>query len=239
MRLLGLALIATLLAACGSNSTGNKSKPVSSVLSVASAKTQAAASVAASASAPVTVTAAAVATATAATAVATPDAQALYTKLLTSNLPASLLPEGFSNPKTGQSVLIDADKRHHGVGSVEIDLSGPDPQDALVLTVYATASDAAARFKEPPQIAAGEKLTSDTAAPGFSQPSLLTSGSVTGKNALGTTVTNGFTGCYVLVGDVIVAGANTSTDNDSSGNVPAAIALAKAGIQYLQSLEAQ
>ena len=165
--------------------------------------------------------------------------QDLLAAVLNGSPPSSLLPQGFSAPMATQAPLTDVETKHNALGKVVIALSGHDTQDEIGITVYPSAADAAARWKEPLTVDPSEVVASNTTPPGFTQPALLLGGTVTSKDALGQTQKAGFTSCFVLVGNVEVAAATVSTANAASGNVPATLALAHAGIAYLTNLATQ
>ena len=63
----------------------------------------------------------------------------------------------------------------------------------------------------------------------ISEPSILLTGSITGKNNAGKTVINGVTGAAAQRGTVIVAAASVSATKTTSGDLTSAVALLKEG----------
>ncbi|MBN9493621.1 hypothetical protein J0H33_09785 [bacterium] len=143
-----------------------------------------------------------------------------------------------SNAKVGDSQPSDRDRQNHAVGSVEVDLDGPDPGDAIGYTIFPSEKDAASAWDGgKPHPDSDTKITSTQVPSGIGYPAVEANGSIKGKNAFGQQVSNGGSVCAAIVGQVVVQGATISTDNADSGNVPAACALLKAGIAHLQTTE--
>jgi hypothetical protein len=131
-----------------------------------------------------------------------------------------------------------AARGHHVVGEVQVAVGGPDLLDEIFYAVFASPRDARADMGSP-TIVSGAHARVVGKVPGYRLPSVWTTGSVTGKNAFGKTVTNGVTGMVVQEGSVLVAAATASGDSSESGNVPATLALLKSGIRHLQRIEAR
>lgn len=159
----------------------------------------------------------------------------LYTALLTTSYPDSQLPTGFSTAKVSVA-KPDKAKKHHVVGEVEVDINGPDVYDLVIYAVFPNPADARADLVDAKPSPNAHRVG---AVPGFRLPSVWDSGSVTGTNSFGKTVTDGLTGMFVVDGSVIIGAVTTSADNETSGNVPAALALLKSGIRHLQRIESR
>lgn len=174
--------------------------------------------------------AAALTASAAATAALTPNA--LYTKILTSTLPTSALPAGFSGAKTTYQPMSARGRAHHEIGEVAFVIDGPDPNDTLSFEVFPNAADALGALHAvvmPP----GDHVIGTV--PGFPN-SVLVTGSITGKNLLGKTVTDGLTDVLVIDGNVGVQIITDST-NPGSGDISAALALLHTGVKYLTAVE--
>lgn len=162
--------------------------------------------------------------------------RALYNALLTRPFPNAQLPTGFANAKVGLLKPGDTGRKHHVVGEVQIDVDGADALDEIVYLVFPTAADARADInsaldKEFHIVPGG--------VPGYtSLPSHVWAGAITGKNAFGQKVTNGITSMVVVTDNVVVASITASADNTARGNVPAALALLRAGMRHLRATRA-
>ncbi len=170
----------------------------------------------------------------AATASASP--KSLYTALLTTAYPDSQLPSGFSSAKVSLEQPSSKAKGHHVVGEVGVAVDGPDPDDAIFYAVFPNPSDARADLsgaKPPGSVHVQGKV------PGYKLPSIWFTGSITGKNAFGKTVTNGITVLAVADGSVLVGVVTDSADTIDSGNVPAALALLKSARRHLHAVQAR
>jgi hypothetical protein len=172
---------------------------------------------------------------TAASSAAPATPQKLYTRLLTSSYPDSQLPDGFSSAKVGLMQPSDRARKYHVVGEVEVGVDGPDVGDAIVYYVFPAAADARGDLAHP-SLSGDFRVIGKV--PGYSVPSVMAAGSVTGNNAFGKKVTNGITGLFVLRGNVIVGAVTASGDHTDSGNVPAALALLRSALKHLQAVTA-
>jgi hypothetical protein len=162
-------------------------------------------------------------------ALASRSPQRLYTKLVTTAYPDSQLPSGFFSAKVSIGSPSDNAKNYHVVGDVEVAVDGPDPNDGIIYEVFPTAADARGLLAHPKQ----DKHTRVVGkVPGYSRSVWMT-GSITGKNAFGNTITNGFTLVAVAQGNVLVEAFSDSADNENSGNTPAALALLKSALRHL------
>jgi hypothetical protein len=94
-------------------------------------------------------------------------------------------------------------------------VDGPDPADVIVYYVFPTAADARNDLAHP-SLSGGDFHVIGKVA-GYSIPSEMAAGSISGKNAFGKDVTNGVTGAFVAKGNVIVGGVTVSVDNAESG----------------------
>jgi hypothetical protein len=157
---------------------------------------------------------------------------ALYRALLTTSFPDSQLPSGYFSAKVSLSEPSKNAKRYHAVGEVEVDVDGPDPNDAIVYYVFRNPTNAWGDFTHP-TATAGTKTKLIGRVPGYKLPSQWYVGTITGKNAFGKTVTNGVTAMFVKDKNVIVGGVTTSVDNSDSGNTPAALQLLKSAFKHL------
>jgi hypothetical protein len=164
--------------------------------------------------------------------------QALYTALLTKAYANSELPTGFSSAKVSLSNPSSQAKTYHIVGEVTVAVHGPDPDDGLVFYVFRDAAGARADLAHP-NLSGGTKVHIVGKVPGYTLPSVFVTGSITGKNALGKTITNGVTGVFVATGNVIAGAFTDSADNTDSGNVPAALSLLKSGLNHLKAITAR
>lgn len=174
----------------------------------------------------------AVASSAAATLASSP--QALYTALLTKPFPDSQLPSGFSSARVTMQTPSSGARRYHPVGEVAIAVDGPDPNDGLSYSIFTSRTNALGDLSHP-TFGSGEKLRIvPGGVPGFSKlAGHMWMGSVTGKNALGKTITDGVTLVAVVQGSVLVDAFTDSADNATSGNVPAALQLLHAALRHL------
>lgn len=163
------------------------------------------------------------------TASASLSPQRLYTKLVTTAYPDSQLPKGFFSAKVSMGSPSDNAKKYHVVGEVEVAVDGPDPDDGVIYEVFPNAADARGLLAHP-KLDGHVKLVGKV--PGYSRSVWMT-GSITGKNALGKTITNGVTLLAVAKGNVLVEAFTDSADNENSGNTPAALALLKSALRHL------
>lgn len=155
--------------------------------------------------------------------------QRLYTKLVTTAYPDSQLSSGFFSAKVSIGSPSDNAKKYHVVGEVDVAVDGPDPDDGIIYEVVPTAADARGLLAHPKP----DKHTKVIGkVPGYSRSVWMT-GSITGKNALGKTITNGVTLVAVAQGDVLVEAFTDSADNENSGNTRAALALLKSALRHL------
>ena len=160
----------------------------------------------------------------------------LYEKLLTSAYPDSALPSGFISAQVTAGALSSAAAHYHAVGEVDVIVTGPDPDDLIAYQVYPTSADAVQSLAHPAlrtSTAVGHIVGS---VPGYASSSRWIAGAVTGKNALGTTITNGFTIVAVREKDVIVEAFTDSAANENSGDVPNALALLKSAVAHWRLL---
>jgi len=161
----------------------------------------------------------------------TPSPKTLYSALLTTTIPDSALPSGFTGAKTSYAQPSKTSVKYGAVGEVTVSVDGLDPNDAIAFTVFPDSSSALADLHH------GIPSTEKQPGPvhGFSA-SVLLAYSVKGKNILGHEVTDGVSDAAAAVGNVLVQGVTTSADSTESGNVPAAISLLRAAVKYEQSL---
>ena len=169
------------------------------------------------------------ATVLAASAVASP--KSLYTKLLTTKF--SPVPSGYYSAKVGTQSLDSRDKNRHAIGAVFVSL---DTDAGIDYTVFPSWRNARDRMTDKPKTQKGEKAHVVGKVPGFHVQSKWINGSITGKNAFGTTVTNGLTLMCARSGNVIVCADTLSTDSDESGDVPGTISLLRAGMRHLTAV---
>jgi hypothetical protein len=160
----------------------------------------------------------------------------LYTALLTTAYPDSQLPSGFFSAKVSLQNPGSTGRSHHVVGEVAVAINGDDPEDAILYGVFPNGHDARADLANAKPSGNAHRVGN---VPGYRLPSSWLTGSITGKNAFGKTVTNGLTGMIVVEGSVLVMSVTGSADSTDSGNVPAALALLKSGIRHLQRIEAR
>lgn len=157
--------------------------------------------------------------------------QALYRDLLTKQFTG--LPSGYYSAKVGSDSLSDKDKRHHAVGAVLVNIDSGDA--AVDYVVYPSVSDVASRWREPPTKPKDVvQFQVVGTVPGYGKTrSRWVNATIEGNNVFGKKVRNGLTLMYVQRRNVIVIAATVSTDNEASGDVPAAIKLVRAGIAHL------
>jgi hypothetical protein len=159
----------------------------------------------------------------------------LYQALLTTAFKP--IPDGFYSPSVGTDDLDGRDKKHHALGRVLVTFSGGD--SGTDYAIFPTLDDANRRWHEPVQAPSGSTIKIVGKVPGFSIPTEWVNGKVSGKNAFGAKVTNGLTSMCALSRVVMVCVVTTSTDNDTSGDVPGAIKLLKASLVHLTALRAK
>jgi hypothetical protein len=162
--------------------------------------------------------------------------KALYARLLVTPIPTSQLPSGFYSASIGVSKPSNTAKSNHAVGEVEIDLNGGDA--AIIYLIFPTRADALKDWKDAdPTHKKGVKTK--LPAPGFPHPALIVNGSITGNNAFGKKVTNGFSILGFTAGNVITSAVTSSTTNTNSGDLPATISLGKFALRHLRAVEAK
>jgi hypothetical protein len=186
--------------------------------------------------APIVAIGAAVCVVAAATAAPAISPAKLYQALLTRPYPDSQLPSGFTSAKVGLSTPSKTGLRYHAVGEVTVAVDGPDPDDGLGFNVFPNHSDALGDLNHP--TFTGQKVhIVPGGVPGYANlPGHMWTGSITGKNAFGKTITNGVTLVAVVRNNVLVQAATDSADNADSGNIPAALALIRSGLRHLSSV---
>jgi hypothetical protein len=160
----------------------------------------------------------------------------LYQALLTRPFPDSQLPSGFSSAKVGVQQPNKNGLRYHVVGEVAVSIDGPDPDDGIEFIVFPNHSDAVADLNHASFSGSAKLHIVPGGVPGYAKlPGHMWIGSITGKNALGKTITDGVTLVAIAKGNVIVDAYTDSADNTDSGSVPAALALLRAGLRHVKS----
>jgi hypothetical protein len=182
----------------------------------------------------VTLIALATSTAFAVAASASLSPHSLYTKLVTTAYPDSQLPSGFFSAKVSVGDPSSNAKKYHVTGEVDVAIDGPDPDDGIIYEVFPSPADARGLLAHP-KTSGHTKVVGKV--PGYSR-SVWMIGSVTGKNALGKTITDGITVMAVAKGNVLVEAFTDSADNQSSGNTPAALALLRSALRHLAKVSA-
>jgi hypothetical protein len=183
------------------------------------------------------VTIVAVSVVMAATAAAALSPTRLYQALLTKPYPDSQLPSGDTSAKVGLATASKSGLRYHVVGEVTVAVDGPDPDDGVGFDVFPNKSDALGDLNHP-TLSGQEKLhIIPGGVPGYPKlPGHMWTGSITGKNALGKTITDGVTLVGVVRNDVLIDAFTDSADNTDSGNIPAALALIRSGLKHLSAV---
>ena len=162
-------------------------------------------------------------------------ATGLYTRLLNTPYAKSELPTGFSSATVSKTPPSKNSTKYHAAGLVGVQYNGgPDAADIVIYYVFPTAADAHGDLTHP-QRSAGSHIAGTV--PGIVEPSILLTGSITGKNSAGKTVTNGVTGAAAQSGTVIVAAASVSDTKTTSGNLTSVIALLKSALAHLAALQ--
>jgi hypothetical protein len=164
--------------------------------------------------------------------------QALYTALLTTPWPDSQLPSDFFSAKVSLSHPTKQGAKYHEIGEVDVEVDGPDPDDAASFYVFPTAALARGDMAHP-NLGTLNNARVMGRVPGYGANSQWIIGSITGKNAFGKTITNGVTGVFVVKGNVIVGAITDSASNDSSGDMPNALALLRAALRHLVAVGAR
>ena len=164
---------------------------------------------------------------------ATTPAQLEHT-LLTTQIPASELPAGFGSAVIGPAVPSANAKSHHVVGEVQVEVNGGAA--GLFFAVFPNHADALADFEHPAPVA--NKITARLVPPSWlPKPNEVETGTITGKNAAGRTVSNGITAASFVDGEVAVGAVTTSTAGSTKGDSAGTLALARFAIEYLKKLE--
>ncbi|HUK97429.1 MAG TPA: hypothetical protein VLV46_07205 [Gaiellaceae bacterium] len=159
--------------------------------------------------------------------------RALYRALLATSIPASQLPSGYHSATVRVSSLSQNAKAHRVVGEVEVDI---DSDAVIVYEVFPTRADAIADWNAA-RAALKKKSKSEVAAPPrFPWPAIIANSTITGKNLLGQTVTNGVTALNFTSRNVIVQAGTISTTNVDRGDVPGAIRLADFALKHLDAM---
>jgi hypothetical protein len=163
-------------------------------------------------------------------------AKALYLKLLQTSYTKTELPTGFSSATVSKSAPSANSTKYHAVGLVGVQYNGgPDVAGIVIYYVFPTAADAHGDLTHPARNRGDSKILGKV--PGISEPSLLLTGSITGKNNAGRTVTNGVTGAAAQAGTVIVAAASVSATKTTSGDLASAVALLKSALAHLAAVQ--
>ncbi len=156
---------------------------------------------------------------------ATPPA--LYQSLLDTPFKSNELPAGFANAQPAAGTPSTSEQQHGATAAVDVGVRGPDDIDLLYYTFFPNDDDAKALFT-------AQEGTPDTKPGGFGKPVGCSGGTVTTDS--GQKI--GITRCVVLVGSVtITAVSGVTRDGASRGNDKATIALAKAGLKHLQTVQ--
>jgi hypothetical protein len=163
-------------------------------------------------------------------------AKALYTRLLNTPYAKSELPTGFSSVTISKTAQSKNSIKYHATGLVGVQYNGgPDAADIVIYYVFPTAADAHGDLTHPDRNRGDSHIVGKV--PGISEPSLLLTGSITGKNSAGKTVTNGVTGAAAQSGTVIVAAASVSVAKTTSGNLTSAVALLRSALAHLAAVQ--
>jgi hypothetical protein len=164
----------------------------------------------------------------------TASPRALYRALLTTAYPDSQLPRGFSAAKLSAGQLTSTWTKRHLVGEVGVVVKGADPNDVIVYGVFATPSDARAAMDSanPP----GAMDVRGTV-PDYTLPSVWLTGWEPGTTAPGKRGRVGVTDLIVDDGNVVFGSVTSSVTSTLSGNVAAALALAKSAWKHLRKVE--
>jgi hypothetical protein len=160
-------------------------------------------------------------------AAASPSPQKVYQGLLTTRIPASELPAGFSSPRTVKNAPGPTPKRHHVVGEVEIDLNGG--QSAIVFVVFPTKADALAAYSDGVRELKKTKgvVSVTSPAPGVPKPSVRVDAAANGL---------GITQVTLVAGNVEIA-TETALHGGKHGDRVGSLALAKAALRHLAAVE--
>lgn len=134
------------------------------------------------------------------------------------------LPAGFSDAR------VTLEEPNKALGAVMVEVTGPDVGHLISYAVYPSAAAAAKRIAETGSDA---KMRYVGRVPGWGKQSRMYVGSVTGKNVLGQTVTNGMTALGVVRGPVVVMAVSLSASSKSSGDVQSARRLLAAAVKHL------
>jgi hypothetical protein len=160
-------------------------------------------------------------------AAASPSPEKVYRALLTARVLAPELPVGFKSPRIAKNAPGPIPKRHHVVGEVEIDLNGG--QSAIVYVVFPTKADALAAYNDGVREL---KTTQGVVAvrspvPGLPKPSVSVDASAQGL---------GITQVTLVSGNIEIA-TETARHGGKHGDRAGALALAKAALRHLASVE--
>ena len=161
-----------------------------------------------------------------------PTAAALYRALLTTSLRDPKLPAGFNSASINSATPSNNAKKHHAIGEVEFEID--NDHAFITYAVFPNRADAVDDYRDTRP--AG-RVISRLAAPGsLPRPAQILNGSVTGKNGLGKTVTQGVTGLEFVDESVVVAVITASSSNTDHGDEPGAIRLARLALDHLRLL---
>jgi hypothetical protein len=151
--------------------------------------------------------------------------QELYNALLNQPFLAGELPSRFTSPRVSAKDPPALAKSKQAIGQVDVDMNGPDTVNDITYIVFPTAADAKAYFEEPESV----EIVLPT---GFTFPAECGSTSVeSGGRKFG------YTGCFVLIDNVVLAGSSLVEGTSPRGNMDNALALARAGLAHLQKVQ--
>ena len=163
-----------------------------------------------------------------------PASLTLYRALLRTAY--SPLPSDFTSAKAGLDEPTPSAKRHHALGSVLVTID--NGAAAVRYTVFPTAADAAASFREPLLKTKGViALRPMGKVPGYRQPSRWANGTLAEKTTLGKTVEFGFTAMALRRGNVVLSAAIVSVESQTSGDVDGTIRLLGSALAHLRRVQ--
>ena len=154
----------------------------------------------------------------------------LYNKLLVTPYTA---PAGYYSAKVGAGDLDARDRRNRQIGNVLVDLGG---DAAVYYFVFPTRGWALRWIKDKPVSDPDIKVIRRQRigrVPGYSGVTRWENLTIEGENAFGRRVRNGVTLMSVLKDNVAVGAATISTENQSSGDIPATLKILRSAMRHL------
>jgi hypothetical protein len=160
------------------------------------------------------------------------QARELFAALLHSTWSTSELPSGFSVGQVAQMEAARGTVEQNLIGTILVELDGPDLADRVIYEVFPLTADARRRVSGI-SLESGQTRTDRFTPRGFDDPATCLSFHDTATNP-----EYGGTVCIVHVESVIVYGSSALAGDSDRGNVDHAVALARVGVDHLKQVRA-